>query len=81
MLLLKRVKLYLKNTFVYDVVQFFRQERVYWAWRVLGTGTTPHRVKQKTVLGYATQFSIPTLVESGTYLGDVIDSDNSPEQS
>ena len=73
MLLLKRVKHYLKNTFVYDVVQFFRRERVYWAWRVLGTGTTPHRVKQKTVLGYATQFSIPTLVESGTYLGDMID--------
>ena len=73
MLLFQRVKHYLKNTFVYDAVHFFRQERGYWAWRVLGIGITPHRVKQKAVLGYATHFSISTLVESGTYLGEMVD--------
>lgn len=39
----------------------------------MGKGTIPHRIKQKTVLGYATQYSISTLVESGTYLGDMVD--------
>jgi hypothetical protein len=73
MLLFRRAKHYLKNSFVYDVVQFFRLEKEYWTWRASGRiGITPHRVKQKALLGYAARFSISTLVETGTYLGIMV---------
>ena len=70
MLIFQRTRHYLKKTFVYDVIQLFRLEREYWAWRASGRiGITPHRVKQKALLGYAARFKISTLVETGTYLG------------
>jgi hypothetical protein len=73
MRIFQRTRHYLKKTFVYDVIQLFRQEREYWAWRASGQiGITPHRVKQKALLGYAARFSISTLVETGTYLGFMV---------
>lgn len=73
MLAFQRTKHYLKNTFVYEVVQLLRLEREYWTWRATGRiGLTPHRVKQKVLLGYAARFSISTLVETGTYLGFMV---------
>ena len=33
----------------------------------------PHTVKQRTILGLAKKYSIRTLVETGTYLGDMVE--------
>lgn len=33
----------------------------------------PHIVKQKAIAGYATQYSVAALVETGTYLGDMVE--------
>jgi hypothetical protein len=73
MLIFQRTKHYLKNSFIYDVVQFFRLEKEYWAWRASGRiGIIPHRVKQKAVRRYVARYSISTLVETGTYLGFMV---------
>jgi hypothetical protein len=44
---------------------FFRKSPV--------SGETPHRIKEKTVLEHAERFQIDVLVETGTYLGAMID--------
>ncbi|RJR07505.1 hypothetical protein C4588_06745 [Candidatus Parcubacteria bacterium] len=62
----------MKNTFVYDVVVYLRQLTELLLWRLKGTGITPHIVKQKVVLFYAARFSISTLIETGTYLGFMV---------
>jgi hypothetical protein len=45
----------------------------YWYWRLRGRPRRPpHYLKQKTVLQYAREFDLHTLVEAGTYYGDMI---------
>ena len=45
----------------------------YWWWKLRGRPRRiPHIVKQRTVLSYARQFGLTTLVETGTYYGEMI---------
>jgi len=44
-----------------------------WSWYLRGRpAPPPHRVKQRIVIGHARRFQLTTLVESGTYLGDMV---------
>lgn len=46
----------------------------YLKWAVKGKPMpVPHRVKQKIVADYALRYGIDTLIETGTYLGDMVD--------
>jgi hypothetical protein len=45
----------------------------YWWWKLRGQPRRiPHIVKQRAVLQYARQFGLTTLVETGTYYGEMI---------
>jgi len=70
-----RVKKWLKKTVVYDIaydwLTFLRQRSEYRRWQSRG-GLTPHFQKQRTVKAYAQKFSLNTFVETGTYLGLMI---------
>ena len=45
----------------------------YWYWKLRGEPRRiPHLLKQRTVLEYARRFGLTTLVETGTYYGEMI---------
>jgi hypothetical protein len=45
----------------------------YWYWKLRGEPRRiPHLLKQRTVLEYARRFGLKTLVETGTYYGEMI---------
>jgi hypothetical protein len=45
----------------------------YWWWKLRGEPRRiPHLIKQRTVLEYAQKFELTTLVETGTYYGEMV---------
>ena len=45
----------------------------YWYWKLRGKPERiPHLVKQRTVLEYAAKFGLKTLIETGTYYGEMV---------
>lgn len=59
---------------VNDVVEHVRQQRALRHWERNGRVLPPpHIVKQRTVRRYAAEFSLRILVETGTYLGAMIE--------
>ena len=45
----------------------------YWYWKLRGEPPRiPHLIKQRAVLEYARQFNLTTLIETGTYYGEMI---------
>ena len=45
----------------------------YWYWKLRGEPRRiPHLIKQRTVLEYARRFGLSTLVETGTYYGEMV---------
>jgi hypothetical protein len=63
----------LGNTRFYAPWKALAQYPDYWWWIVRGKPVhPPHRFKQKTVLDYARRFSLRTLVEAGTYYGEMV---------
>lgn len=70
---LQLIKNMIKRTFLYDIIlQILWREEVR-CWQKKGKPVPPpHLVKQRIVKEYAEKFSIHTLVETGTYRGDMI---------
>lgn len=67
------IKNMIRRTFLYDIIRYIRQRRELRDWEKMGKPVPPPpEVKQKTVRDYAAKFSIHTLVESGTCLGDMV---------
>jgi hypothetical protein len=63
----------IKRTFLYDIILQIWWRREVQCWQKKGKPVPPpHLVKQRTVKEYARKFSIRTLVETGTYHGDMI---------
>jgi hypothetical protein len=63
----------LRRTPIFGVWRSLGMLPDYWYWRLRGRPwRTPHYLKQKTVLQYAREFHLQTLVEAGTYYGDMI---------
>jgi predicted O-methyltransferase YrrM len=45
----------------------------YWYWKLRGEPVrSPHLVKQRTVREYASRYSLRTLIETGTYYGEMV---------
>lgn len=62
-----------KQTVLHDAIIMIRQQRAMRAWRNAGKlGPPPPVFKQRTVREYARRFSAYTLVESGTFLGEMV---------
>jgi hypothetical protein len=71
---LNAIKAFLKRTPIYPPVRGYFQRRRYEQWVRHGrSGKPPHMAKQLTVKDYAGRFQLRTLVETGTYLGDMVD--------
>jgi hypothetical protein len=62
----------LRGTFVWDTFWKFREKRQEQAWEQGGHCGPPHIVKQRMLLSHAKTFHTSTLIETGTFLGDMI---------
>ena len=63
----------LKQTPIYPALKRLGHYPDYWWWKLRGEPRRiPHLVKQRTVLEYAKAFRLATLVETGTYYGEMI---------
>ncbi len=72
-----RIKQRLKSTPLYGalhpVVSYFLFQNEARRWESAGrVGPPPHLVKQATVRQYGSRFGLDTLVETGTYMGDMV---------
>ncbi len=71
---LNSVKAFIKRTPLYPPIRGYFQRKRYRDWVARGkVGQPPHRVKQLAVQEYAERFGTRVMVETGTYLGDMID--------
>jgi hypothetical protein len=63
----------IKHQILYDIIYFIRQRILLLNW-MLGRADRqpPHIVKQDIVKNYGKLFKLKTLVETGTYLGDMV---------
>jgi hypothetical protein len=83
--LMSKIKLLLRRTFVYDIVDRVRdrkekpqiraqQEAEIREWEAKGKPLPPpHVLKQRTLEHYAKAFSLQILIETGTYQGDMVE--------
>lgn len=63
----------IKDTFLYDIIKHVREKQALRDWEKKGKpAPPPHIVKKRTVKEFAKRFSVHTLVETGTYLGDMV---------
>lgn len=59
---------------IYTAVRRYRERRRYREWLHAGKpAPPPSLVKQQTVKEFAKHFGVPVFVETGTYLGDMVD--------
>ena len=57
----------------YDGIKRLAHHPDYWYWKLRGEPPrTPHLVKQRAVRDYARRFRLRTLVETGTYYGEMV---------
>jgi hypothetical protein len=52
--------------------QIYRARQAYSAKRWDGTGPAPHPVKQRNINRYASKYGLRTLIETGTFYGDMV---------
>src|SRR5258708_23769870 len=70
---LKAFRRLLKRTPVYGVYKALGPHPDYWYWILRGRPTrSPHLLKQKTVREYGAKYGLKTLVETGTYYGEMV---------
>ena len=63
----------LRTTKIYDFYLRLRQERELVRWVQDGrAGTAPHLIKQAVIREYAKKFNIKVLIETGTFLGEMV---------
>ncbi|HEY6348902.1 MAG TPA: class I SAM-dependent methyltransferase [Candidatus Angelobacter sp.] len=63
----------LARTPLYGVYKSLGHYPDYWYWKLRGQPVrSPHLVKQRTVREYAEKFGLRTLVETGTYYGEMV---------
>ena len=67
------VKNMLRNSFLYDLIRPVLQKKQYRDWIENGkTGAAPSLETQRVVREYAKEFSTKTLIETGTFRGDMV---------
>ena len=70
---LKTFRQLLKRTPVYGAYKSLGHYPDYWYWIARGRpARSPHLLKQKTVREYGEKFGLKTLVETGTYYGEMV---------
>jgi len=70
---MKFIKILLRDTVLSDVSRIIRGKMQVSSWEKAGKPSkVPHLIKEETILGFAREFSLDTLVETGTFMGDMI---------
>jgi hypothetical protein len=70
---LKAFRRLLQRTPVYGAYKALGHYPDYWYWILRGRPSrSPHLLKQKVVREYGEKFGLPTLVETGTYYGEMV---------
>ena len=70
---LKAFRKFLAGTPFYGVYKSLGHYPDYWYWQLRGRPVrSPHLLKQRTVLEYARRYGLRTLVETGTYYGEMV---------
>jgi len=70
----KIIKRVIKRTVIGEMVEDYRRLKPYFEWLELGKPVPPPKiVKQMTIKFYANKFKPRIFVESGTYLGEMVD--------
>lgn len=78
MKIIQKIKNFIRNTPLYDtsiynILRLFKKKKEVRDWEKGGRrGSPPHLIKQKIVKEYARRFNIDTLIETGTYLGEMV---------
>ncbi|MFH1352731.1 MAG: hypothetical protein ABIH68_04055 [bacterium] len=71
--MLSKIKKAIKSTVFYNLLWKMWMLLALWEWYLRGEpNPPPPPVKQNTVKEYAVHFNLSTLIETGTYLGDMI---------
>jgi len=71
--LFQSIKNGIKRTSVYYIIRAVNQKKDLRNWKKSGRPVPPpHLVKQRIVKEYARRFSMHTLIETGTYFGDMV---------
>lgn len=71
--ILKAFRRLLQRTPVYGAYKALGHYPDYWYWIIRGRPTrSPHLLKQKVVREYGAKFGLRTLVETGTYYGEMV---------
>jgi hypothetical protein len=71
--LINLIKKIVRKTFIYNLIGYYRQRKDLVRWVKNGrAGPTPHLIKQALVKEYAKKFNISILVETGTFMGDMV---------
>ena len=67
------IKYIIKKIFPLKLLKSLKEKNILYQWEKQGKPIPPpHIIKEKTVIKYAKKFSITTLIETGTYYGDMI---------
>jgi hypothetical protein len=61
-----------RDSFVWDSMMRMRNKKLRESWEKGGRCGPPHIIKQQMILDFAKAFHTDTLIETGTYLGDMI---------
>ena len=71
--MLESIKDIVKKTIPYEVLKFHRDRKALRSWEKIGRSSPPpHIVKETLIKDYARTFNTRILVETGTYLGDMV---------
>lgn len=71
--MIQAIKNIIKRTFLYDIIKYMREKEEMRDWVKKGKPVPPpHRMKQITVKNYGKKYSIHILIETGTYLGEMV---------
>jgi hypothetical protein len=71
--MLDSIKDIVKKTIPYDVLKFHRDRKALRTWEKIGRSSPPpHVVKEHLIRDYARTFNTGILIETGTYLGDMV---------
>jgi hypothetical protein len=71
--MLESIKEIVKKTIPYEVLKFHRDRKALRSWEKIGRSSPPpHVVKEHLIRDYAGTFNTGILIETGTYLGDMV---------
>lgn len=69
----ERIKWAVRRTFLYRLVEYVRHRLELLKWHMGNRrGPAPHLVKQRVIRSYASRFHLGMLIETGTYLGTMV---------